>query len=85
MRINPFHSIQGKFTLYLTALIVATVSAIAYWNISREKALMERAIIREGELIIPRGDTMLMPDDDVLALVHSSQLVHLASVLRGSE
>jgi len=52
MRINPFHSIQGKFTLYLTALIVATVSAIAYWNISREKALMERAIIREGEALI---------------------------------
>jgi trk system potassium uptake protein TrkA len=43
------------------------------------------AIIREGELIIPRGDTMLKPDDDVLALVHSSQLDHLASVLRGSE
>jgi len=43
------------------------------------------AIIREGELIIPRGDTILKPEDDVLALVHSSQLVHLASVLRGSE
>jgi trk system potassium uptake protein TrkA len=40
------------------------------------------AIIRGGELIIPRGDTMLLPDDDVLALVHSSQLDHLASVLR---
>jgi trk system potassium uptake protein len=42
------------------------------------------AIIRGGELIIPRGDTMLLPDDDVLALVHSSQLDHLASVLRGA-
>jgi two-component system NtrC family sensor kinase len=52
MRINPFHSIQGKFALYVTTLIVATVSAIAYWNISREKALMESAIIREGEALI---------------------------------
>jgi trk system potassium uptake protein TrkA len=42
------------------------------------------AIIRGGELIIPRGDTMLLPDDEVLALVHSSQLDHLASVLRGA-
>jgi trk system potassium uptake protein TrkA len=41
------------------------------------------AIIREGELIVPRGDTMLKPDDAVLALVHRSQLERLASVLRG--
>jgi trk system potassium uptake protein TrkA len=41
------------------------------------------AIIREGELIVPRGDVMVQPDDTVLALVHSSQLDRLASVLRG--
>ena len=41
------------------------------------------AIIREGELIVPRGDVMIQPDDTVLALVHSSQLDRLASVLRG--
>lgn len=41
------------------------------------------AIIRGGELIIPRGETMLQPDDEVLALVHISQLGRLASLLRG--
>jgi trk system potassium uptake protein TrkA len=41
------------------------------------------AIIREGELIIPRGETILQPDDEVLALVHISQLDWLASLLRG--
>ena len=41
------------------------------------------AIIRGGDLIIPRGETILQPDDTVLALVHSSQLDRLASVLRG--
>jgi trk system potassium uptake protein TrkA len=41
------------------------------------------AIIREGELIIPRGETILKPDDEVLALVHISQLDWLASLLRG--
>jgi len=43
------------------------------------------AIIREGELIVPRGDTIVEPDDTVLALVHSSQLDRVASVLRGPE
>jgi trk system potassium uptake protein TrkA len=43
------------------------------------------AIIRGGELIIPRGETVLQPDDEVLALVHISQLDRLASLLRGSK
>lgn len=41
------------------------------------------AIFRGGELIIPRGETILQPDDEVLALVHISQLDRLASLLRG--
>jgi trk system potassium uptake protein TrkA len=41
------------------------------------------AIFRGGELIIPRGETVLQPDDEVLALVHISQLDRLASLLRG--
>ena len=41
------------------------------------------AIFRGGELIIPRGETILQPDDEVLALVHVSQLDRLASLLRG--
>jgi trk system potassium uptake protein TrkA len=41
------------------------------------------AIFRGGELIIPRGETVLQPDDEVLALVHISQLERLASLLRG--
>ena len=42
------------------------------------------AVIRKGEIIVPRGDTVLQPEDTVLALAHSSQLDRLASVLRGS-
>lgn len=42
------------------------------------------AVIRKGEIVVPRGDTILQPDDTVLALAHSSQLDRLASVLRGS-
>ena len=43
------------------------------------------AIFRGGELIIPRGETILQPGDEVLALVHISQLDRLASLLRGSK
>ena len=43
------------------------------------------AIIRGGNLILPRGDTVLVPDDEVFALVHVSQLDVLASILNSSE
>ncbi len=39
------------------------------------------AVIREGNLIIPRGDVVLQPADEVLAVVHSSQAAALASLL----
>ena len=39
------------------------------------------AVIRRGQLIIPRGDTVLQPADEVLAVLHGSQLNQLAAVL----
>mgnify|MGYP001147212045 FL=1 len=39
------------------------------------------AIIRKGELIIPRGDTILQPVDEVLAVVHAAELPRLAAIL----
>ncbi len=39
------------------------------------------AIIRKGQLIIPRGDTVLQPADEVLAVVHAAQLAEMAAVL----
>jgi trk system potassium uptake protein TrkA len=43
------------------------------------------AIIRSGNLIIPRGDTILQPGDEVFALVHVSQLGMLAAILKSPE
>lgn len=43
------------------------------------------AIIRQGRLIIPRGDTVLQPADEVLAVVHTSQLAQLAALLSMQE
>jgi trk system potassium uptake protein TrkA len=39
------------------------------------------AIIRKNLLLIPHGDTILQPADEVLALVHASQLKQLAILL----
>jgi trk system potassium uptake protein len=39
------------------------------------------AIIRKTQLLIPHGDTTLMPADEVLALVHESDLSQIALLL----
>jgi trk system potassium uptake protein TrkA len=39
------------------------------------------AVIRKGQLIVPKGDTVLEPVDEVIALVHSSQAGPLAQLL----
>jgi trk system potassium uptake protein TrkA len=38
-------------------------------------------VIRKGRLIVPHGDTVLQPGDEVLAVVHASQAAQLASIL----
>jgi trk system potassium uptake protein TrkA len=43
------------------------------------------AIIRKNQLLIPHGDTVLKPADEVLALVHASQLEQLATLLGPKE
>ncbi len=39
------------------------------------------AVIRKGQLIVPRGDLVLQPVDEILALVHSSHVKELAELL----
>jgi len=43
------------------------------------------AVIRKGTLLIPRGDLVLQPADEVLALVHSSEAEKLAAILGPGE
>lgn len=42
------------------------------------------AIIREGNLVIPRGDTVLHVGDEVLAVVHQSDVHHLTGLMQVS-
>lgn len=39
------------------------------------------AVIRKGQLIVPNGNTELAPVDEVIALVHASQIGKLAQLL----
>lgn len=43
------------------------------------------AIIRGGELVIPRGDVIFQPADEVLALVHSKSLAKMNALLGPSD
>ena len=52
MRLYPFRSLQGKFTLYLSVLIVVMMSVFSYWAVSKEKRLMTESIIREGKALV---------------------------------
>ncbi len=64
MPIHPLRTLQGKFTLSLSVLIILIMTGLSFWSISREKKLMEETIIREGKalvesLAIPCTNTML--------------------------
>jgi trk system potassium uptake protein len=39
------------------------------------------AILRKGRLIVPRGETILQPVDEVISLVHTSHIMELAALL----
>jgi trk system potassium uptake protein TrkA len=43
------------------------------------------AVIRKGQLIVPRGDVVLQAADEIVALVHASQLAQLAGLLGARE
>jgi trk system potassium uptake protein TrkA len=58
---------------------VAAGKAVQELNLPPDSVLT--AIIRKGELIVPHGNTVLEPADEVLAVVHASQLAQLAAVL----
>ena len=39
------------------------------------------AVLRKGQMIVPRGETVLQPVDEVIALIHSSRTAELAGLL----
>ena len=39
------------------------------------------AVLRQGQLIVPRGDTFIQPVDEIIALIHSAHTPELAELL----
>lgn len=77
---------KGQYSLVenkVDSRAVASGKAVRALNLPRECVLT--AIIRDGNLILPRGDTILLPEDEVFALVHVSQLDALQAILQAPE
>jgi trk system potassium uptake protein TrkA len=73
---------KGQYSLVeekVDSTAIAAGKAVRDLNLPAECILA--AVIRKGQLLIPRGDTVLQPADEVLAVVHASQLARLAALL----
>ncbi|MGC8785849.1 MAG: potassium channel family protein [Anaerolineae bacterium] len=73
---------KGQYSLVeekVDPTAIAVGKALRELQLPRECQLA--AIIRKGQLLIPHGDTVLQPADEVLAVVHASQAAQLAAIL----
>lgn len=77
---------KGEYSLVEEKVHPASIAAgqaVRDLKLPTESALV--AVLRKGQLIIPHGDTLLQPADEVLAVAHRSCLEQLAGVLRKQE
>jgi trk system potassium uptake protein TrkA len=73
---------KGKFSLIEEKVDPASLAAgKALKDLDLPKQCVVAGIIRKGELIIPRGDTVLQPVDEILAVVHAEHMLELAAIL----
>ncbi len=73
---------KGQFSLVEEKVHPTSgVSGKALRDIKLPPQCVFTAIIRKGELIVPHGDTILQPVDEVLAVVHAAELPELAAIL----
>jgi len=73
---------KGQFSLVeekVHPTAVAAGQALKDLNLPAECVIV--AVLRKGELIMPRGNTVFQPADEVLAVVHASKVTQLAAVL----
>ena len=73
---------KGQYSLVEERVAPAAVAAgKAVGDLKLPAECTLAAVIREGQLLIPRADLVLRPADEVLALVHASQVEQLAALL----
>jgi trk system potassium uptake protein len=77
---------KGEYSIVeekIHPISIAANKKISEVNIPSECVLA--AVIRKGKMVIPHGDTILLPSDEIIAIVHASQVTQLAnSLARGS-
>jgi trk system potassium uptake protein TrkA len=77
---------KGQYSLVeerVAPAAVAAGKAVRDLDLPAECTLA--AVIREGQLLIPRADLVLRPADEVLAVAHASALTQLAALLGRAE
>ena len=73
---------KGQFSLVEEKVHpTSAANGRAVYELALPEECVLTAVIRKGDLIIPRGSTILQAADEVLALVHSSQISRLAALL----
>ena len=73
---------KGQYSLVEEKVHPTAVAAgKAIRDLSLPAECVLSAVIRRGQLIIPRGDTVLQVADEVLAVVHAAELPKLAAIL----
>jgi trk/ktr system potassium uptake protein len=73
---------KGQFSLVEEKVAPSSLAAgKAIRDLDLPSRCVFTAVLRKGELIIPRGDLVLQAADEILAVVHASELEHLAALL----
>jgi trk system potassium uptake protein len=73
---------KGQYALVEQKVHPASIaSGKALRNLTLPTECALAAILRKDQLLIPHGETVLQPADELLAVVHSSQVAQLAALL----
>ena len=73
---------KGEFSLVEEKVAPgAPADGTAIRDLNLPEQCVLTAIIRKGQVIIPRGDVQLQSSDEVIGLVHRSQVAQLAAIL----
>lgn len=73
---------KGEYSLVEEKVhFLSKVAGRAIQDIELPMESVIAAVIRKGKLLLPRGVLVLQPEDEVLAVIHSSEIARLAAIL----
>jgi trk system potassium uptake protein TrkA len=73
---------KGQFSLVEEKVApTSLVAGKAIRDLELPSRCLFTAVLRKGEMLVPHGNLVLQPADEILAVVHASDLDHLAAML----